>query len=198
MAHSSLSRRKHLLWNWDMFLLRFLSWSTIHLSENFSLRKSAYIIFTQIDCWNVDKKIINGLMKWYSNIQWMSTAKGWGSNPCNLVCKYQLVMKMTCTITESDLMQGKLMQPKLFSRSLSFASKWTKDSIGSSCHGDLPQKGIIRACGFSEVRECETNTVNQLHNDVYSVPIVRDIFLEQIVSLSFEICIIYVAWHRLD
>ena len=76
-------------------------------------------------------------------------------------------------------MQGKLMQPKLFSRSLSFASKWTKDSIGSSCHGDLPQKGIIRACGFSEVRECETNTVNQLHNDVYSVPIVKDIFLEQ-------------------
>ena len=116
------------------------------------LRKSSFFVFTWIDCLNVDKKIINKLMKWYANTQWMNTAKGSGSNPCNWVYKYQQVMKMTCTITESDLKLGKLMQPKLFSRSLSFASKWAKDSVGSSCHGDLPQKGIIRPCGFLSYR----------------------------------------------
>ena len=103
-----------------------------------------------------DKKIINQLMKWYSYTQWKPAAKGFGSNPCNLVCKYQQVMKMTCTITVPNLKQSKLMHPKLFSRSLSFASMWAKDSKRCSCHGDLPQKGIIRPCGF--LKECGENS----------------------------------------
>ena len=158
---------EYMHWRWSLMSSTIMY---VKLQRLFHYRNNHSIYLHRLIALMFNKKIINELMKWYWNIQWKPAAKGCGSNPCNLVCKYQQVMKMTCTITEPDLKHDKLIQPKLFSRSLSFVSKWAKDSIGCSCHGDLPQKGIIRPRGFLKWR-------NVLQIRITSMCVIVNIFV---------------------